>query len=123
MEVGLDLSNIVLDGGPTPLPKKVAEPPNFQPMLYWGEQDGWIKMSLGMEVGLGPGDVPKGHGPQFSAHIYCGQMTGCIRIPLDMEVGLSPGDNDRWGPSSPSPKGAQPPIFGPCPLWPNSWMD
>jgi len=21
------------------------------------------------------------------------------------------------------PKGAQPPIFGPCPLWPNGWMD
>jgi len=25
----------------------------------------------------------------------------------------------RRGPSSPSPKGAQPPIFGPCPVWPN----
>jgi len=23
----------------------------------------------------------------------------------------------------PSPKGAQPPIFGPYPLWPNGWMD
>jgi len=30
----------------------------------------------------------------------------------------------RWGPSSSSPKGAQlPPIFGPCLLWPNGWMD
>ena len=29
----------------------------------------------------------------------------------------------RWGPSSPSPKRAQPPIFGPCPLWLNGWMD
>jgi len=30
----------------------------------------------------------------------------------------------RWGPSSPSSKGAQqPPIFGPCLLWPNGWMD
>ena len=30
----------------------------------------------------------------------------------------------RWGPSFPSPKkGAQPPIFGPCLLWPNGWMD
>jgi len=29
----------------------------------------------------------------------------------------------RWGPSSPSPKGAHTPIFGPCLLWPNSWMD
>jgi len=23
----------------------------------------------------------------------------------------------------PSPKGAQPPIFGQCPLWPNGWMN
>jgi len=29
----------------------------------------------------------------------------------------------RWGPSSPSPKGVQPPIFGPCLLWPNGCMD
>ena len=31
----------------------------------------------------------------------------------------------RWGPSSPSPKkGTEPPpIFRPCLLWPNDWMD
>ena len=30
----------------------------------------------------------------------------------------------RWEPSSHSPKkGAQPPFFDPCLLWPNSWMD
>jgi len=28
----------------------------------------------------------------------------------------------RWGPSCYSPKGTQPPIFGPCQLWPNGWM-
>jgi len=29
----------------------------------------------------------------------------------------------RWGPSSPSPKGAEPsPIFGPFLLWPKGWM-
>jgi len=28
----------------------------------------------------------------------------------------------RWGSSSPSPKGAQPPIFGPYLLWTNGWM-
>jgi len=34
-EVCLDLGqrDIVLDGGPTPLPKKGAEPPNFRPMF------------------------------------------------------------------------------------------
>ena len=29
----------------------------------------------------------------------------------------------RWGPNSPSPKGAQPPIFGPYLLQPNGCMD
>ena len=29
----------------------------------------------------------------------------------------------RWGPSTPSPKGTQPPIFGPYPLRQNGWMD
>jgi len=29
----------------------------------------------------------------------------------------------RWGPSSPHLNGAQPPLFGPCLLWPNGWMD
>jgi len=40
---------------------------------------GWINMKLGMEVGLGPGDIvldgdpasfKKGRSPQFSAHVY-----------------------------------------------------
>ena len=62
----------------------------------------WIKMSLGMELGLDLGDFvldgdtaappQKGADPQFSAHFYCHQMAGCINMPLGMEVGLSPGD-------------------------------
>ena len=62
---------------------------------------GWIKMSLGTEVGLGPNDIvlhgdpatpKKEHSPQFSAHVYCAQTAVCIRIPLGTEVGLSFGD-------------------------------
>ena len=42
----------------------------------------WIKMSLGMELGLGPGDF-----------VLDGDQTaGCIKMPLGMEVGLGPGD-------------------------------
>jgi len=64
----------------------------------------WIKMPLGMELGLSPGDFvldgdpalppQKGGGspPQFLAHFYCGQTAACIKMPLGMEVGLSPGD-------------------------------
>jgi len=64
----------------------------------------WIKMPLGMELGLSPGDfvldgtplsLPKKGAepsPQFSAHFYCGQTAACIKMPLGVEVGLSPGD-------------------------------
>jgi len=45
---------------------------------------GWIKMPLGKEVGLGPGDIvldggptpppqKKGARPQFSVHVHCGR--------------------------------------------------
>jgi len=39
-----------------------------------------------------------------------------------MEVGLGSGHSVLDGDPA-SPKGAQPPIFGPCLLWPNGWMD
>ena len=94
-------------------------------------------MVLGVEVGLSPGDfvlhgdpaspLPKrGRSPpqQFSTHFCCGQTALCITMPFGMEVGLSPADCVRWG-LSPSPeRGRSPfPIFGPCLLWPNCWMD
>ena len=55
----------------------------------------WIKMSLGMEVGLGPSDIvldrdpaplPKkgAETPKFSAHVYCGQMAVWIKMALGM---------------------------------------
>jgi len=40
-----------------------------------------------------------------------------------MEVGLSPGDFVLDGDPAPSPKRGVAPIFGPCLLWPNRWMD
>ena len=60
-------------------------------------------MTLGMAVGLSPGDfvldgdpaplAQRGAEPlQFSAHVYCGQTARWIKMPLGMEVGLSPGD-------------------------------
>jgi len=51
-------------------------------------------------------------------------MSRWIKMPLGRKVGLGPGhivlDED---PAPPPKKGAQPPIFGPCLLWPNGWMD
>jgi len=44
---------------------------------------------------------------------------------LAMEVGFGPGDCVRWGPSYPQNRGHthDHPVFGPCLLWPNGWMD
>ena len=44
--------------GTQPHPKKGAEPPRqFSAHVYCGQTAGWIKMALGMEVGLGPGHI------------------------------------------------------------------
>ena len=88
-------------------------------------------MPLGMEVGLSPGNIvldgdpapPKKHSsPQFLAHVCCGQTAGWINIPLGTKVGLGPCRIELDGDPAP-PKAAQPPIFGPCLLRPNDWMD
>ena len=91
----------------------------------------WIKMSLGMELGLGPGDFalngdpappPKRAGrggPEFSADVYCvycSQTAGWMKLVLGMEVGLSPGDFVLdWYPAPPPQRGGErsPQIFGP----------
>jgi len=45
-------------GPSSTLPKKGAEPhPQFSAHVYCGQTAGWIKMALGMEVGLGPGHI------------------------------------------------------------------
>jgi len=47
-----------------------------------------------------------------------------MKMPLDMEVDLGSGDmvlDGEYG--TQLLQGVQPPIFGPCLLWPNGWMD
>jgi len=79
-----------------------------------------MKMPLGTEVGLGPGDFvldrdpllpsQKGGGaPKFSARVYCGQTARWIKMVLGTEAGLSPGDFVLDGDPAPSQKGAKPP--------------
>jgi len=43
-------------------------------------------------------------------------------MPLGTEVGLGPSDVVLDGDPAP-PKWGTAPIFGPCLLWPNGWMD
>ena len=67
----------------------------------------------------------KGAQPQFSDNVRCCQTAGWTKVPLGMEVGLGPGDFvfDR-DPATPRKKAHQShPIFGPCLLWPNGWID
>jgi len=54
--------------------------------VHCGQMVGWIKMKLGVEVGLVPSNIvldgiqlpppPKGRSPQFSVHVCCGQTAG-----------------------------------------------
>ena len=44
-------------------PQKGAEPPpQFSAHIYCGQTAGWIKVALGMEVGLSPGHIVLGGG-------------------------------------------------------------
>jgi len=106
-KVGLDPSDIVLDGEPASPPKNGAEPPIFGPCLLWPngcmDQDA---ISCGGRPLLRPhcarsssldGDPPplpirREHSPQFSAHVCCGQTAGRIKTPLGTMVGLGPGN-------------------------------
>jgi len=130
------LGHIVLDGDPALLPKKVGKGP--RPIFgrcYCGQTAGWIKAPLGMEVGLGPGQVmldedpapPQNAActaPQFPVHVCCGQTAGWIKMPLGTEVGLGPGHIVLDGAPAPPGKGhSSPPLFCPCLLWPNGWVD
>jgi len=82
--------------------------------VHCDQRDGWIKMKLGMQVGLGPGYIvldgdpaPLFKGaqpPQFSAHICCGQIAAWIKMSLGMELGFGPGDFVLDGDSAPLPK-------------------
>jgi len=88
-------------GTQPPPPKKKYDDssPSFLPM-YCGQMAGWIKMPLGMKIGIGPGHIvldgdptshPKGAQPQFSAHVCCGQTAGSIKMPLGRQVEIGPG--------------------------------
>ena len=92
-------------GDATPSSKRRRSPvPKFLADFYCGQTAGCIKMPLGMEVGLSPGDFvldgdpapfPKrrrspGEPPQFSAYVYCDQTAGRIKMALGMEVGIGP---------------------------------
>ena len=63
---------------------------------------------------------PKGAQPPIYGRRLLCQLAGWIKMPLGMEVGLGP----RHTVLDAVPQNrAQPPIFGPCVLRPNGWID
>ena len=117
-EVGLDPSNIVLDGTHLPLPKKGPEPPIFGPCLLW--TNGWVDQDATWYGGrhrprrrcVTQLPLPKkGHSPQFSAQVYCGQTAGWTKIPLGTEIDLGPGHMVLDRDPAPPVKRAQQPLF------------
>jgi len=96
-----------------------------------GQTAGWIKVSFGMEVDLGPGHTvldgdpappPKSGAQQRLLFGPCLLWTNGWMDQGVTWYGGRPWPWPHcvtWGPSSP----AQPPIFGPCPLWLNGCMD
>jgi len=69
-------------------------------LVYCDQTVGRIKMPLGTQVALGPGQTvldgksaspKKGLSPlQFSAHACCGQTAGWTKMPLGTKVALCP---------------------------------
>ena len=56
-KVGLSPGDSCVRWGPSPLPKKEAEPPQILAYVCCGQTAGWIKMPLGAEVVLSPGRI------------------------------------------------------------------
>ena len=54
--------HIVLDGDPAPRPQRGTAPP-FSAHICCGQTAGCIKMPLGMDVGLSPGDFNQLYSP------------------------------------------------------------
>ena len=88
-------------------------------LVYCGQTVRWIKMKLGMQLGLDSGHSlldgdpaphpQSGTDPQFTVHICCGQMAGWIKMSLGREVRLSPSDIVLDGePAPPQRRGTVP---------------
>jgi len=120
------------DGDPAPLPKR-GRSPQFSAHLYRGQTAGWIKMVLGMEVGLSPGDFvldgnpappQKGTAPPIFGPCLL-RPNGCMHQDASWYGGKRrPGRHCVMGTQLPCTirGGARSPIFAPFLLWQNDWM-
>jgi len=104
-----------VNGDSRPPPPK-GHSPQLSAHICCGQMAGWIKMPLGMEVGLGPGDFVLAEDPaplpqKGSSPNFC----PCLFWPngwMDQD-GTWPWFRPhcaRWGPSSPPKKGGGAPV-------------
>ena len=104
--------------GPSPPPQKKGHSPQFSAHVYCGQMAGYIRIPLGTEVGLSPGDIvldgdpaPQPPHPIFGPFLL--QQNGW----MDQDVTWYRGRPwprrlcVRWGPSCFPLKGAQSPSF------------
>jgi len=58
IEVGLGPGDLIVFDEDPAAPRKMAQAPHpiFGPYVYCGQTTGWIKMTIGTEVNIGPGD-------------------------------------------------------------------
>jgi len=90
-KVGLDRSDIVLDGNPAhPSPKR-EQTRQFLAHISCAQTAGWINMPLGMEVGLDPSDIVLDEDPQFSISVVAKWLDGSrCHWPPPQQWGQSP---------------------------------
>jgi len=88
-------------GTQLPFRKGAEPPPQFLAHVHCVQTAGWIKMALGIQVGL-----------------------GSVYIVLDLDPAPLPKRGEGRSPAPlPQKGGGDPsPIFGPFLLWPNGWM-
>ena len=129
-KVGLDPSNIALDGDSAPLPKKGAEFPQFWPMSLLC-QNGWTDQHATWYGGRprrkphcarwGPSSYKQGGtAPNFRPMSIVAKRLDWSRCHLVRRQASAQAALCYMGTQLPLPKGAQPPVFGPCLLWPNA---
>ena len=123
--------------GPSSPSQKGDRAPQFLTHVYCGQTAAWIKLPLGMEVGLGPGHIvldgdpaspPQnmGHSPPIAGPCLLWPNGWMNQDATWYDGRPRPGQHCvRCKPSSTS-NGHNPhphPNFGPCLLWSNGWMD
>jgi len=98
-------------------------------LVYYFQTVAWIKVSLGTEVGhsirWGSSSPERGTAPT-ARRVYCGQATEWTKMRRGTEACLGPVHIVLLGYPAPPRKDAQQPptpLFSPCLLWPNGWMD